>query len=175
MSEPEFQNKYYQSSDDELGNKYESAKINLLQRHERIKLPILAHDIYANPNYTTIDTDWSSTWNSVKQSRLIESLIVNIPVPPIILYEESYGKYKIIDGRERLKASADFYSNRLALTGLEIELELDGCTCATLPTEIRCKLDRRSLSLISVIPKSELSPDQVASLIKIVTERLGNK
>jgi hypothetical protein len=58
-------------------------------------------------------------------------------VPPIILYEESYRGYKIIDGRERLKAIADFYSNRLALTGLEVELELDGCTYATLPIATR--------------------------------------
>lgn len=96
--------KSYQSSDVKLENKYEYAKFNLLQRHERIKLPILAYDIYTNPNYTTIDTDWLSTWASVKQSRLIESLIVNIPVPPIIFYEESYRKYKIIDGRERQKS-----------------------------------------------------------------------
>lgn len=46
---------------------------------------------------------------------------------------------------------------------------------STLPKSIRCTLDRRSLSLISVIPKSELSPDEVARLIKIVAERLGNK
>lgn len=154
-------------------NKHESEKFSLIQQHDRIKLPMLAYDIYVNPNYATINPDWSSTWDLVKQSRLIESLIVNIPVPPIILYEESYGKYKIVDGRERLKAIADFYNRRLVLTGLELEPELDGRTYATLPTETKDILDRRSLYLTTIIPKSDLNLEEAARLIEIVTARLG--
>jgi len=154
-------------------NKHESEKFNLIQKHERIKLPILAYDIYVNPNYTIIDASWSSTWDSVKQSRLIESLIINIPVPPIILYEESYGKYKIIDGKERLKAIADFYNRRLVLTGLELEPKLDGRTRATLPTAVKSKLDLRSLSITTILPGSGLSPDRAAKLIEIIAARLG--
>lgn len=154
-------------------DKYSSEKSNLIQKHERIKLPILAHDIYVNPNYTTIDAGWSSTWDSVKQSRLIESLIINIPVLPIILYEESYGKYKIIDGRERLKAIADFYNRRLTLSGLELEPDLDGRTHATLPTEIQSKLDLRSLPFTTIIPKGDISPEEAARFIEIVAARLG--
>lgn len=160
-------------SDVELENEYEESKFNLLQQHDRIKLPILAHDIHANLKYIRIDTTQSFNWEGVKQSRLIESLIVNIPVSPIILYEESYEKYKVIDGKERLKAIADFYSNKLALTGLEVETELDGCTLATVPTHVRYTLDRRSLSVITIIPKSELSPEDIAKLIEIVAARLG--
>lgn len=148
-------------------------KFSLIQKHERIKLPILAYDIYVNPNYTTIDAGWSFTWDSVKQSRLIESLIINIPVSPIILYEESYGKYKIIDGRERLKAIADFYNRRLVLTGLELEPELDGRTYATLPTAAQSKLDLRSLYITTILPHSDLSPEEVARLIEIIAARLG--
>lgn len=161
------------TSDIVLEDKYESAKFNLLQRHDRIKLPILAYDIYVNPSYTTTDSNWSSTWDSVKQSRLIESLTINIPVPPIILYEESYGKYKIIDGKERLKAIADFYNNRLALTGLEFDLKLDGRTYATLPTEIKDILDRRSLYITTIIPKSDLNSEETARLMEIIAARLG--
>lgn len=172
--ESESQKKAYQFLDVDLEEKYESMKrIDILQQHDRIKLPILAHDIYVNPNYTTIDAGWLSTWDLVKQSRFIESLIVNIPVPPIILYEESYGKYKIIDGRERLRAIADFYNRRLVLTGLELEPELDGRTYATLSTAVQSKLDLRSLYITTILPGSSLSPDRAAQLIETISARLG--
>jgi hypothetical protein len=155
-------------------DKHEFGKLTLIQRHERIKLPILAYDIYyVNPNYTTIDSNWSSTWDLIKQSRLIESLIINIPVPPIILYEVSYGKkYKIVDGRERLKAIADFYNRRLVLNGLELNLGLEGQTCNTLPVIIKSALDLRSLDLTTIFPKKDISPDKAARLMEIVAARL---
>ncbi len=162
-------------SDIKLDDKYDSSKFNLLQQHDLIKQPILAHDIHANPKYTRIDTVESSSWDLVKQSRLIESLIVNIPVSPIILYEESYGKYKVIDGKEKLKAIADFYSDKLVLTGLEVKPELDGCTYVTLPIRVKSLLNHRSLSFITIIPDSSFSPGEQALLINIVAKRLGNK
>jgi hypothetical protein len=93
-------------------------------------------------------------------------------VPPIILYEVSYGKYKIIDGRERLKAIADFYNRRLVLTGLELNLGLEGQTCNTLPVIIKSALDLRSLDLTTIFPKKDISPDKAARLMEIVAARL---
>lgn len=108
------------STNAELEDKYESGRFRLVQEIERIKLPRLAENICFNPNYMMIDTEESSSWNTVKQSRLIESLIINIPVPPIVIYEQRYSSHVVIDGKERLRAIADFYSNKLALTGLEV-------------------------------------------------------
>lgn len=162
-------------SDAEIDTKYESSKNKLLQQHERIKLPRLAENIRFNPNYIMIDTEKSSSWDTVKQSRLIESLVINIPVPPIVLYSLRYGSHVVIDGKERLRAIAEFYSNKLALTGLEVRPTLDGCTYATLSTQVRYILDRRSLSLTTIIPKSELSSEEIARLIEIVAARLESK
>ena len=38
------------------------------------------------------------------QSRLIESFLINIPVPPIILYEKNYNSYEVMDGQQRITA-----------------------------------------------------------------------
>ncbi|HEY9780945.1 MAG TPA: DUF262 domain-containing protein [Leptolyngbyaceae cyanobacterium] len=162
-------------SDAEIETKYESSKNKLLQQHERIKLPRLAENIRFNPNYIMIDPEESSSWDTVKQSRLIESLIINIPVPPIVLYSLRYGSHVVIDGKERLRAIADFYSNKLALTGLEVKPELDGCTYVTLPVFFKTLLDRKSLTFITIIPDSSFSPGEIAKLINIVAKRLKNK
>ncbi len=161
--------------DDEIDAKYESGKNQFSQEFERMKLPGLADSIRFNPSYMRINTDNQSNWDSVKQSRLIESCIINFPIPPIVLYEREKGSYEVIDGSQRLKAIADFYSNKLTLTGLEIETDLNGCTYITLPRKIQALLDQHYLSFITIIPKSDFSPDEIAQLVEVVSERLNNK
>ena len=41
-------------------------------------------------------------WDSKKRSQLIESRLLNIPIPPIFLFENDYNQYEIMDGRQRL-------------------------------------------------------------------------
>ncbi len=161
--------------DDEIDAKYESGKNQLIQEFERIKLPSLADTIRFSPSYMRINTDSQSDWDSVKQSRLIESFIINFPIPPIILYEREKGAYEVIDGSQRVKTVANFYSNKLNLTGLEVDTELNGCTYITLPRKVQAVLDRRYLSLITIIPKRDFSCDDIARLVEVVSERLGNK
>jgi hypothetical protein len=65
-------------------------------------------------------------WNVEKQSALVESFLLNVPVPPVYLAEEEIGTYTAIDGKQRLRAIADFIKNRLALKHLERLKEADG-------------------------------------------------
>lgn len=162
------------STNAKIEDKYESGRFRLVQEIERIKLPRLAENICFNPNYMMIDTQESSSWNTVKQSRLIESLIINIPVLPIVIYEQRYDSHVVIDGKERLRAITNFYSNKLALTGLEVNTELNGCTYVTLPIRVRSLLNHRNLSFITIIPDTGFSPSEQALLINIVAKRLGN-
>ena len=74
-----------------------------------------------------------------------------------------------------MKAIADFYSNKLTLTGLEVETELNGCTYVTLPTLVRAVLGRKSLSFITVMTETDFNPLEIARLIEAVAERFGNK
>ncbi len=161
-------------SEDRISYKYESGKSALIQKRDRIKLPRLAENIKFNPNYMTVDMqqELALEWDNVKKSKLIESFIVNFPIPPIILYEKEYKQYQVIDGRQRLKAIVDFYSDRLVLSRLDIKHELDGCTYATLPTKIKTELDRHSVYLISIMPDDNASSEEIVRLIEILQRRL---
>lgn len=159
-------------TDIEIDAKYELGINRLILEHGRIKLPELVHDIKSNANYT-IALDWSSTWDEITQSRLIESLIINIPVIPIILYEKEYKSYEVIDGKERLKTIVDFYSDRLTLTGLEVETELEGRTYSTLPNTVKQRLNNRSLHTTNCIPANDKpGKSEIKKLIDAVKERL---
>lgn len=56
-------------------------------------------------------------WSKKKQSLFIDSIYRNFPVPPIFLYEDekSYGKYKVIDGIQRLRTIHAYFNNELKI------------------------------------------------------------
>ncbi|MHB9035059.1 MAG: GmrSD restriction endonuclease domain-containing protein [Armatimonadota bacterium] len=47
-------------------------------------------------------------WSEGKQSRFIESLILELPVPPIFVIEKEDGKYELIDGLQRISSYLHF-------------------------------------------------------------------
>ena len=51
-------------------------------------------------------------WDVRRASRLIESIIVGLPVPQIFLYEQSRDKYLVIDGQQRLMSVYYFVKGR---------------------------------------------------------------
>ena len=65
-------------------------------------------------------------WSVERQSRFIESIIMNVPIPPVFLGEDDYGNYVVLDGRQRLTAVYQFLQNGYALKNLEVWKELNG-------------------------------------------------
>ena len=72
-------------------------------------------------------------WSPAKQSALIESFLLNVPVPPVYLAEEQFGVYSVIDGKQRITAIHDFMNGRLPLKSLAKIPELEGHRIADLP------------------------------------------
>lgn len=95
-------------------------------------------------------------WNVVKQSALIESFILNVPVPPIFLSEDDYGRYSAIDGKQRLKTITDFIYNRFELVELEGFSELNGYKFENLPSDIQNALMIRPfLRVVTLLKQSD--------------------
>ncbi|WPA93707.1 DUF262 domain-containing protein [Providencia zhijiangensis] len=51
-------------------------------------------------------------WDIAKASKLIESLIIGLPIPQIFLYEKERNKFYIIDGQQRLLSLYFFYKGK---------------------------------------------------------------
>src|SRR5690348_11360340 len=47
-------------------------------------------------------------WTDGQQSRFIESLLLEMPVPPIFVIEEEEGSYQLIDGLQRISSYLHF-------------------------------------------------------------------
>lgn len=64
---------------------------------------------------------------------VLRAFIMNIPVPPVFLYEEDYASYVVMDGLQRISAIMDFYRDVYELKGLEEWSELNGKRYSELP------------------------------------------
>lgn len=94
-------------------------------------------------------------WEVERQSELIESFLLNVPVPPIYLAEEEYGIYSIIDGKQRITAVSDYLNNSFALKGLEEFPDLNGARFRELPRSLQGALKVRPyLRVITLLKQS---------------------
>jgi hypothetical protein len=88
---------------------------------QKIELPVstllgmIREQINLNPEFQR-----RGRWDTSRQSRFIESLIMNVPIPPVFLGEDEYGKYVVLDGRQRLTAISEFLKNTYRLRKLKI-------------------------------------------------------
>jgi hypothetical protein len=108
-------------------------------------------------------------WTSVQKSKLIESLLLNIPVPPVFLYESDAARYEVMDGQQRLNAVQEFIAGAFALTGLTVLSPLNGLRYLRCPPRIKRSLDRASLSAIVLLLESE--PEEVKGRLTITDIR----
>lgn len=161
-------------SADDIDAKYSSKEERIVTETNREKLPNFVEAL-KRPNYMILQPQYQRRrrWDPTRQSLLIESFIMNIPVPPLFIYETRYNSYEVMDGQQRIAAIQSFYENELALTGLERWPELNGYTYKKLPPKIRAGIDRRSISYVVLLTESAETDEDAILLKQLVFERLN--
>lgn len=94
-------------------------------------------------------------WSTPQKSRLIESLLLNIPIPPVFLYESDAARYEVMDGQQRLNAVREFVAGDFALSGLQVLKPLNGLRYFRCPPRIKRALDRATISAVVLLLESE--------------------
>ena len=116
-----------------------------------------------------VDPEWQRqyVWDRRRASKLIESVLRDIPVPVIYLARNEEGKYEVIDGLQRLTSIFDFFANKYHLRGLELAPELNGLTFKELQDSTQSKVQDTTLRPF------ELSPRTPKDLMFVIFERLN--
>ncbi len=71
-------------------------------------------------------------WSKVQRSRLVESLLLELPIPSIFVIEKDNGVLELIDGLQRISSLLHFIdSTSLALQGTDEEVNKENMTWAT--------------------------------------------
>lgn len=89
-------------------------------------------------------------WDDGKASRLIESLLLNIPIPVLYFAETSDAKYEVIDGHQRVRSVARYVGNEFRLSGLGLLREYRGARFHQLPEREQRFLKTRTLRAIVI-------------------------
>ncbi|MCG8423605.1 MAG: DUF262 domain-containing protein [Proteobacteria bacterium] len=84
-------------------------------------------------------------WDEQRQSRLIESVLMRIPLPVFYLAENQEGELVVVDGLQRLSTFQRFVSDQLALSLLN--RELDGKTFGDLSPKLKNRIEDAQLIL----------------------------
>jgi Protein of unknown function DUF262 len=173
------------ATDEELNRKYVKGEIRIVTEAARYSLAgiltMLRETMKAEdggepePRYQ-LDPEYQRRhrWTDERKSRLIESFLMNVPVPPVFLYERDLARYEVMDGRQRLTAIKEFYGDEFELKGLQYWSELNGRRYSNLPGKVRDGIDRRYISSIILLQETASSPEQAAFLKKMVFERLNS-
>jgi hypothetical protein len=96
-------------------------------------------------------------WDMAKSSRLVESVILDIPIPIIYLAQEPDGREAVIDGQQRLTAFFEFLDGNIPLTGLRVCPDLNNKRFSDLDRVTQNKLRRAAIRTITI--RKESSPD----------------
>ena len=93
-------------------------------------------------------------WDNKKASLLIESVLLEVPIPVIYLAEEDNGKFTVIDGQQRLRSFFRFLNNEFKLRGLSVLSELNGKYFKDLDKEKQRKIEDTTLRVIEIRKES---------------------
>jgi hypothetical protein len=103
-------------------------------------------------------------WDGTKASRLIESLLLDIPIPVVYLAEEpTNNKQVVVDGQQRLTSIASYIGGKFPdgrgfkLNGLQVLKEFNGKSFKELPEDKQDAIQNQSLRVIVI--KKDSDPD----------------
>ena len=113
---------------------------SLLIRHETRTI----HDVIRRIDRSSyvMDPDFQRDfiWPTDKQSKLIESVIMRIPLPVFYLAEDKEGRMVVVDGLQRLSTFQRFVKGELKLD-LPARDELNGQRFADLPSKLQNRVE----------------------------------
>jgi uncharacterized protein with ParB-like and HNH nuclease domain len=93
-------------------------------------------------------------WNRAQASRLIESLIIQCPIPVLYLSQTPDEHLSVIDGNQRLNSIKLFLENKFPLKGLTAYPELEGYKYSELDPRFQRHIINRTLRCIVILKET---------------------
>jgi hypothetical protein len=101
-----------------------------------------------------IDPDFQRLfrWDNYQKTRFIESILIGIPVPPIFVAEDKFGRWELVDGLQRISTIFSFFGvlrtlpdkNNWIMTKGDIANDLENLACKDLPLKFQLNIKRAS-------------------------------
>lgn len=127
-------------------------------------------DIDTQPIY---QREFLEDW--IKASRLVESVLLSIPIPTVYLCQEKDETLSVIDGQQRLTSFIKFLKNEFPIKGLQELPELNGKTFSELDKPIQKKLKNATIHAITILKESEELKYDIFARLNLGSEKLKDQ
>tara|TARA_R110000824_G_scaffold3839_2_gene18324 strand:+ start:573 stop:1706 length:1134 start_codon:yes stop_codon:yes gene_type:complete len=134
----------------EIENPFDPLKIKVGRKIVPINLileRILHDEIDLSPDFQRR----ARIWDVRRKSRLIESILLRIPLPVFYVAADSEENWQVVDGLQRLTTIFDYVcgeqKNTFALKGLEYLTPYEGAYFAELPRSIKRRINETELNI----------------------------
>jgi len=158
-----------------INKKFGETAFQLSQERSDFFLPQLL-DFVDQKKWINLQPEYQRrlVWDDDKRSLFIESLLLNVPVPAVFLFEWDLSRYEVMDGQQRINAIVDFYNDEYELRGLERWEELNGFSYSQLPDLLKRGLNRRRITAtVLLLEATQASDAKKSEIRKLVFERLN--
>ena len=106
-------------------------------------------------------------WDATRQSQLVESIFLGIPVPNLFMATNSNGTWEVVDGVQRLSTIVHFAGDDESRTAIDISAplkieglvkltEINNLTFGKLPPSVQTQFMLRPLKITTLSDKSDL-------------------
>lgn len=148
--------------EDDLGYSFNPNEIDISV--ENISLYYLLERLHNNEIdlFADYQRNWN-LWSRIQQSRLIESILIRIPIPSFYFDTRSDGRWQIVDGLQRVTTFYNFIiQGNFRLVGLEFLPQFNGYTFTELPRELQRRIEEFSLSIYLI---NRETPEEIKFII----------
>lgn len=109
------------------------------------------HGLLANGKIEIPEFQRSYVWTRTQASRLIESLIIQCPIPVVYFSQNTDNTLLVIDGNQRLMTVKLFLNDAFELQGLTTYPELNGYSWTELDPRFRDHISNRTIRCITIL------------------------
>lgn len=114
-------------------------------------------------NEIRIDAEYQRLfrWSTEQKSRLVESILLRLPIPPVFFIENEDGRYELIDGLQRISSVIQFIQpdllnvEKLSLAGCDIVEQLNGYSFDELPLTLKLQVKRSAVRALIIKRQSK--------------------
>lgn len=107
-------------------------------------------------------------WDQERQSKMIESIILGLPIPSIFVAEDIDGRFEIVDGSQRIRTLSAFINEELTLTNLNKITSLNGKNFSGLDESRKRKFSNTAINMIVLSEKT--SPEMRNDLFERINK-----
>ncbi len=132
---------------------YDPSEINVVSKSLtifQVMRKIKMREIELQPDFQRL-----VVWNQARKSRLVESILIGIPLPSFYLDATKPDKWLVVDGLQRLFTLHEFFNEKqLALNSLEFLQDLNGKKYDELPRKFQRDIEDAELNFYIIQPNT---------------------